>query len=358
MNKHCNTNIRWTVHPASAFEQVAQQWQSLCDAYARSALLSSDFIQIALRHFARGDELVCLAENAAGPAAATILQRRNLLYWNAFQASQMPLGSWVQVEGLDTTAAAQSLLRAIPGPAAMLGITGLDPQLCPRPQGPGVNALDWFSTGTVELPPDEASYYASRDPKALAGLSRRIRKAGKEIGVVRLTLQTKPDQVNGFISQYAAIESRSWKQGFGTALMPNDRQCAFYSDLLVRFAERGQARMYTLAFGEQVAAAQIALAGTDTLYLLKTTFDPELSSLGPGVMMQNYITRQVYEHDTPLRRIELYGRLNQSQMMWITHTRPLFHSNFYVVPMLATAHRQLKVLHRRSAQSSRPVAVE
>ena len=351
MRNHRSNSIRWTFHPASGFERVAPQWQALCNASAGNALLSSDFMQIALRHFGRGDELICLAENAAGPAAATMLRHRHLLYWKVFQPSQMPLGPWLQVAGLDTTAAARSLLRAIPGPAAMLGVTGLDPQLCPRPQGPWANALDWFSTGTIELPPDESSYFASLDSKPLAGLCRRMRKAAKEIGVVQLTLQTKPAQVNGFISQYAAIESRSWKRDSGTALMPDDQQSSFYSDLLGRFAERGQARMYTLAFGERVAAAQIALAGTDTLYLLKTSFDSDLSSLGPGVMMHGCITRHVYEHDAPLKRIELYGRLNQSQMMWVTHTRTLFHANFYATPMLAMAHRALKALHAPNARS-------
>ena len=168
-----------------------------------------------------------------------------------------------------------------------------------------------------------------------------MRKATKEIGEVRLTLQTEPDQVRGFINQYAAIESRSWKGHSGTALTPDNQQCAFYADLLDKLAKRGQARMYTLAFGERVAAAQIAVAGTETLYLLKTAFDPDLSSLGPGVMMHSCITQHVYQQDTPMRRIELYGRLNQSQMMWITDTRPLFHANFYASPILATAHRRL-----------------
>ena len=336
-------DVIWVLYPAKNFAEVSRTWQALCDVSARSPLLSSDFVAVALKHFGRGDELVCIAKTARGVVAATILRRNNLVSWQAFQPSQMPLGPWIQVEGMDPQTLMQSLLHALPGYALTLGLTQLDPQFSPRPGAALMLTMDSYTTGEIDLPDSRELFKTSLNSKPF---SRRMRKAEKEIGPITLTCETNPDAVAAFVLQYASMESRGWKGLTGTALQANDAQSNFYVDLLRRFTERGQARMFTLKMGDRTVAAQMAIAANGTLLLLKTTYEPELKSLGPGVILHYYISLDGFHQQERVERIEFYGPINESQKMWLTGNRTIYHVNTYRSAILLKAHRHL--ISRRS----------
>lgn len=338
---NANIGYHWEFLPATEFASVSEKWQSLCDRSIRSPLLSADFVAVSLQHFGRGDEMICFAETPTGPIAATILQRKNGAVWETFQASQMPLGPWLQLPQLEFATVLKSLMRALPLPIMMLGVTQLDTQFSPRPDASTLLTLDSITTGEIDLPETSEDYLRSLPSKPLSGVMRRLRKAEKEMGPITLTTQIEPDAVDSFIKLYASMESRSWKGTAGTALTPNDKQSDFYSALLRRFAAHGRARMFILKMGDRTVAAQIAIADDDVLYLLKTTYEPDLMNLGPGVMLQYYIMLHGYEQATRIKRIEFYGALNQSQHMWITGTRAIYHANAYRSRLFSKIHRHL-----------------
>lgn len=348
---HPDGDLRWSFLPGTEFPGISEKWQTLANHSIQSPLLSADFVDVSLRHFGRGDELICIAETQAGPVAATILHRKNGLVWETFQPSQMPLGLWLQLPQLNFSAVMQSLLRDLPLPGMMLGATHLDPQFFPKPPPEALFTFESITTGEIDLPETAADYLKSLPPKPLNRLIRRLKRAEREMGPVTLTTQTAPDDADEFVNLYASIESRSWKGEEGTSLRPNDKQSRFYADLMRRFAATGHARMFTLNIGERQVAAQIAIADNDVLYLLKTTYDPELRSLGPGVMLHYYITLHGYEQPTRIRRIEYYGPLNESQHMWITGSRGIYHANAYRAPLLAKFHGHL-IKRRRPISSN------
>lgn len=334
-------NWRWRFLPASEFSTVSNQWQTLCDKGSRSPLVSADFVSVALQHFGRGDELICLADTPCGPIAATILQRKNKFVWQTFQPSQMPRGPWLQLLQLDFQTLLQSLLHALPLPAMLLGITQLDSGLFPRADTKALLTLDSITTGEIAFPETLADYKKSWPAKPHGELMRRIRKGATEFGPITLTTATEPDAVESFVRLYASMESRSWKAEAGTAITQNDEQSGFYVDLLRRFAATGCARMFTLKMGERIVAAQIAIIKHDVLYLLKTTYEPELKRLGPGVMLKYYMVLDCYARTPHVERMEFYGPLNESQHMWITGSRAIYHANAYRPPLLARAHALL-----------------
>jgi CelD/BcsL family acetyltransferase involved in cellulose biosynthesis len=333
--------LSWTFFPASDFVRISDKWQQLCNRSLRSPLLSSDFIEVALNHFARGDELICFAETATETVAAAILQRKNWLVWETFKPSQMPLGAWLQLLQTDFPEISQSLLRALPFPAMMLAVTYLDSRFLSRPKGKALLALDSFTTGEIDLPDTTVEFMQSLNSKVHKELGRRIRKAEKEIGPIEFITQTEAEKSEAFINIYASMESRSWKGETATALTSDDGQSKFYADLLRQFAITGRSRMFTLKIGARNVAAQIAIVDNETLYLLKTTYEADLRSLGPGVMQHYFISLNGYEQKQRVKRIELYGKLNESQQMWVTGSRSIYHVNTYRSSLLAKAHRYL-----------------
>jgi CelD/BcsL family acetyltransferase involved in cellulose biosynthesis len=330
--------LSWKFMPATEFPSISREWQQLCNRSLRSPLLSADFIEVALRHFGRGDEMICFAETATGTVAATILQRKNYLVWDSFQPSQMPLGSWLQLRELDFPAMLKSLLHTLPLPTVMLAVTNLDSRFWPRPKGEALLTVDAITTGEIELPDSSEEFMQSLNCKPF---NRRMRKAEREIGPLSLTTQTEADAVDAYVNLYASMECRGWKGASGTALAPNNGQTKFYADLLRRFAATGRARMFTLKMGARDVAAQMAIAEDDVLYLLKTTYEPELRSLGPGVLLQYFITLYGYAHEPRIKHIEFYGPLNESQKMWITGSRPIYHLNTYRSNLFTGPHRYL-----------------
>ncbi len=342
----------WHCVPASQFGDVARQWDALCKRGAGCLLTSAAFVETALQHLRAGNETICLCNGPTGLHAATIVQRDSRLAWSVFRAPQMPLAPWLQEPAQDAAVLARDLLARLPGRALALGISGLDSGLTRRPDGARPTTLDWLTTGRVDLPTASDRYFGSRDGRQMSGLIRRMRKATREVGEVRLVTETLAECVQPFLAKYAALECRSWKGRQGTALQPGDAQFNFYAALLERMARHHHTRMYILTIGANVAAAQIALCDGDTLYLLKTTFSPDFQNLGPGVMMHYLITRRCYDAEPTVRRIELYGRLNPSQLLWVTDARPMFHLNVYRSALVLRAHRWLIRLRAQSLEET------
>ncbi len=352
--------ITWHCFPAKEFPSLATQWQALCDATIGSPLLSADFVDVALSHFGRGDELVCLGERRGATVAGAILQRKGLLAWQTFQPSQMPLGPWLQSPAESTAEVASSLLRQLPGAALLLDITQLDSDFYPPKDGPALMTVDSITTGRVLLASDMDAFMASDpvkgNPKLAAELMRRMRKAEKLHGTIALEVNNTADGARAFIDNYAAIESRSWKAAGGSAIASGDKQARFYTALMERIAPTGAARMYTLKFGTIPVAHQIATAGNGVVVLLKTTYDPDYRNLGPGVIQTYRIIESIIDEGRDFRAVEMYGRYNDSQKLWVGETRSIYHANVYRFGLLASLHRTWITLTRifhegRSAES-------
>lgn len=350
--------LKWKFIPATDFATVSAIWQSLCDATINTPLLSAEFVETALKHFGHGDEVVCIGEGPDGPVAGTILHKKNPLVWQTFQPAQMPLGPWLQQPGSAFAQVARSLLGNLPFPAMVIAATQIDPDFYVRPEGKCVMTLDSITTGRTSLAPNIEQFMDSgsvkENPKHVSGLMRRIRRAEKELGKITLESITSTEVAKDFVNKYAAMESRGWKGQNGSALLPNDVQANFYTDLMQRFALHGAARMYTLKFGDTYVARQIAVAGKRVLILLKTTYDQEFRHLGPGVIQMYRVVKDVYERDPSIKVIEMYGRFNESQKLWVSETRIIYHANVYRFGFLALLHRLWTEARKPNSSSSLP----
>lgn len=330
--------------PIRDFFRYRALWQGVLGETIASEALSAEFVGQAIDSFARGGELLCLASENQKLIAATLVARNSPFSWQTFQPSQMPLGPWLQARGEDVSTLARTLLAHLPGPAAVFAVTQLDPDFYPPPNDPCSTVLEFVTTGQTELhcrSLDE--FFATRGDhgqrKLVSELKRRIRNAEEQLGTMTLKVERTPDVAERFVHAYADMESRGWKSALGTALTPGDGQTRFYASLMKNLAARDAARMYTLAFGGVPVAYQMAVVGAQSLILLKTTYDSELGKLGPGVILQQEIIAHALEEPFPVRKIEMYGPLNDSQKLWATRTRTMYHVNVYRHPLLTRLHR-------------------
>ena len=104
----------------------------------------------------------------------------------------------------------------------------------------------------------------------------------------------------------------------GTALVKGNLQWRFYSEVLEWFCRHGQARVYLLRIGDELAAASLVVIAGTTAYLLKTTHNERLRRVAPGMILRRHFIESLYERETAMRRVEIYGALNESQRPWVT----------------------------------------
>jgi hypothetical protein len=140
------------------------------------------------------------------------------------------------------------------------------------------------------------------------------------------------------IGQYADLESAGWKAKGGTALVRGNQQWRFYSETMESYCREGRGRIYVLRFGDEVAAACLAVIADRTAYLLKTTHNEQLRSVAPGMFLRRHFIESLYSREPNVRRVEIYGSLNESQRPWITGVREMYHANAYRGPVIAALH--------------------
>ncbi len=342
----------WTFYAfAEVPASVWARWNALNRAGFDSPLLDADFIRTAWEHFGQGRERLAVAQHLGRDVAMVLLDFSHSTRPCAFIPSQLPLCPWVQVAGACFVALLDSLQQQLHSPRLLTSLSCLDPRLIPVPEADWLRRVAHITTGAIELPENFAAYLETRPHHAVANATRRIRKAAQSFGPVRLEVLRRPDDVTAAIQAYAALESQSWKAQQGTALTPGDAQCSFYTHALRQFCTAGRGRIYMLYFGEQLAAMELAVLQGSTIYMIKTTYARELRACSPGILLKWFLLQSLYGEMHPVRRLEYYGPLNESQLPWVTETRQLYHLNAYKHPLLASFHACLQRIRHPQAKS-------
>jgi Acetyltransferase (GNAT) domain len=333
------TDLRWAFQPVDTFAETGAFWDEFNGQTFRLPLLSSGFAGSALRHFGDGSEVLATAIDDRGTAATCVLRTRGASVMETFQPSQLPVGLWLQRHDLPLLELADSLVHQQPGHIVLASLTQLDPLHVPRPEdGASVRTLPYIATGAIELPPSWDDYLSGRSENLLANLRRRQHKIEREHGPVSLQVFDTEADVAAGIGHYADLESAGWKARRGTALMRGNRQWHFYVETMAAFCREKLGRIYVLRFGDVVAAASLAVVAERTAYLLKTTHNEQMRNVAPGMILRRHFIESLYLHEPAVRRIEIYGSLNEAQRPWITGLREMYHANAYRGPVIAALH--------------------
>lgn len=331
----------------------AAQWDGLNQRLqAGHPMLDSRFVNGLLRYFGEGTESLCQLERDGCPVAMCILKRARPGVWASF----LPAQAQVAPVLLEDSAPLFCLPSQLPGLVGQVDFLCQDPDFSPVLRCPNMphRNTSHALTMSIRLAGDFASYWAGRSSN-LRGVMRRrqnhLQKSGLE---PRLICLESPGDMPAAIERFGKLESAGWKGRAGTAVSAGNAQGQFYGDILGKFAESGQARVYEYWLGNHLAAAQLAIISDRMMVLLKTSYDEGLGNFSPGRLLLQEVIRDGFCR-LPGGVIEFYTHASTEQLAWATDQRWIEHISLYrnrAVQQLSAARRRT----RRSVLAIRTLA--
>ena len=339
---------RWRIEPlAGGLGAFASQWDELNErAMASHPLLTSVFVDLLLRRFGDGGQMLCMLEGGGPCRAMAIVQRRQAGFWSSFLPAQSQLGPVLAVDSV----ALNGLVAQLPGMALAMDLLCMDPLCVGVPPSTGdVRTAPHAVTMNVELRGAFDTYWDSRANQLKKNMRRYERRAIDDGFAPRFVVLSSPGDMRAAVERYAAVESRGWKGAAGTALAPGNDQCHFYGDLLERNSRRGLAHVFELWFGDRLVASRLVVASHRMLVILKTTYDEAFSKLAPGRQLLKHVLEYAFAaHQGKV--LEFYTDATQDQLAWSTDLRRISHWTFYrnsMIARLVSAGRVARLLARR-----------
>lgn len=331
----------------------AAQWDALNESrFKGNPMLSSRFVNTLLKHFGDGTERLCILRTLGEVKAMCVLRPRSPGIWASFLPAQAQIGPSL-VEQPDTI---QPLFQVLPGYVTQIDILCNDPEFGDLSVGTSRQRECRDHALTINISPagDFAQFWSARPTKLAQNIGRYERRLSADNLVPRMDCITQPAAMHAALSRYAALESRGWKGTRGTALGIDNAQGRFYLELVTQYAESAQACVYELWLGDRLAASRLTINAGQTMVMLKTTYDEELSRYAPGRLLMHRAIQDAY-----LRfhggSIEFYTDANADQLAWANGQRWIRHITFYRTPAMAILYMLLRTL--RSAWI-RPSGIE
>jgi hypothetical protein len=337
--------VSWTLVPASDFARHTERWRRLHASSPASPLLAADFVQALLDVFGTGRELLAWHGRGDDTDAMTIVAPRRPGVWNTFQPAQAPVGLWLQRDTRAVDGLLASLLRALPGPALMVGLTQCDPVLVTRPDDASrssVRSFDYIRTARISVQGSFDDYWNARGKNLRNNLKKQRNRLRQDGIATRLEIVRTPEHMAEAVADYGRLETNGWKGAGGTAVDARNDQGRFYRTMLETLARRGAASVYRYWFdgpgGPHLAAMDLCVEGGGCIVVLKTAYDEALGpQLSPALLMREEATRGLFDEGR-FERIEFYGRVMEWHTRWTDEIRTMYHLNGYRWPLLARLH--------------------
>lgn len=348
--------MSWQFIPIDRFSDYSQQWDSILVSCIPVPFLESDFIRPLLKEFGNGQERLAIETQDGLTRAAAVVVPVRQGFWQTFQPSQLPLGTWISKPDVDMVELSRTLVSALPGFTLGIGITQLDPILQPRPaDAPGTKTLDYIQTAWVDIEGPYETYWEARGKNLRTNLRKQRAKLETEGTIPVLECITDPKQVAQALKDYGTLESAGWKAQGGTAIHPDNAQGRFYRQMLESFCAKGRGRIYRYYFGDKVVAMDLCIEAGTTLVILKTAYDESFKTISPSSLMRHDQFKQIFDAGR-IRRIEFYGKVLEWHTRWTNNARTIYHLTRYRWPVLQTMHSKLRSWRTGRSASTEPTA--
>ena len=334
--------MSWNVADAAGFTRHpdhAARWRRLHATSAGSPLLALEFAAAALEAFGSGAERLVWYQAGNDAEIMAIMVPGRLGTWTTFQPAQTPVGFWLQRDTHLDGERLDALLRVLPGPGLMLGLTQCDPMLLARPPDmPARVTLDYIDTARITLSGDFDSYWEKRGKNLRANLKKQRNRLRQEGVTPRLQVSRAEHEMAQAVDDYGRLENTGWKAASGTAVAGENAQGRFYRLLLEAFARQGAASVYRYWLDERLVAMDLCIEGGDCLVVLKTAYDETLEGpFSPALLMREEACRALFDGGA-VARIEFYGRVMEWHLRWTGEVRTMYHLNAYRWPWLRRLH--------------------
>ena len=334
--------MTWTFRPIASFEDFAPQWDRLQGRVAALPFLESGFLLPLLASFGDGEELLAVESDGTDVIAAAILVKGGFGQWSTFQPSQLPLGAFLCERGRALEPLASGLLRALPAPALVLGLTQLDSALHPRPADTAwLRTQDYIDTASVDIEGSFEAYWEARGKNLRQNTRKQLKKLESLELQPRLEVLSSASGVAAVLADYGRLEAAGWKAGEGTAIAPGHPQYEFYLHMLEHFCADGRALLYRYYFNDQVVAMDLCIASGDVLVILKTAYDEAHKAVSPSTLMRAQQFEALFTEGR-FKRIEFFGRVMEWHTRWTEHARGVYHASLYRWAWLQTLRQRLR----------------
>lgn len=345
--------MNWKTEPFDPDNRRQREaWRELAERTGSSAVLLPEFVFTCAETLGHPGLRLARCGSLDLPKALAIVDLDDPLRPEAFVAPQMPLGAWLQAPGTRLVDACDALVRHMPL-ALQFSIRQIDPYFVERPAaGARLDTIDYIQTAWVELSGSFDDYWAARGKNLRANMKKQRNRLLKDGIATRMEVLMLPHDMDRAVAEYAALESRGWKAGEGTAVSEEHPQFEFYKRMLLRFALQGKARVYRYFFDEALVACELCICHNEEMVILKTTHDESVQPFSPASLLREEMFAALFR-EGEIGRVEFYGPLKDWHTRWTERVRGIYHVNFYRNALAGAA---VRALRRARSLSDRPQA--
>jgi CelD/BcsL family acetyltransferase involved in cellulose biosynthesis len=310
-------------------DSIEQEWDDLALRVSAWPFLRPGWTRAWWRNFGDGELQVQVLRRNGNVAAVLPVARQGHLLRSPTTNWHTPVYGPVAEDGEAVTALLNSLLDQGP---RRLELSFLDPD------APGLRQLRELATDYrlgervvmrspyVPLEGDWEGYFDSLSAKHRQSVRRRRRRL-EEKGTVAIEVVDGGDRLGELLEECFRIEGSGWKGEEGTAIASSPETRSFYEEIAAWAAGVGLLRLAFLRLDGRGIAVNFSLEDESSHYLLKTGFDPELRSLGPGQLLLAEMIQRSFElgHKT----YEFPGAARSYMEFWAEEGRDRFEAQLF-----------------------------
>jgi len=344
-------SLVWTAVEPSALSTLSSEWDELVAGAGYPAFMRAPFLKNAISTFGCAGGRLLLARRETSLVAGGVLVPCGMGRWSTYQPSQLPLGCWVMSRDLQWESILPCVLRELPGLPISVSFTQQDPHLVTRPTSDGcLETLDYVATGWVNVCGKFGDFWQARGKNLRHNLRKQRRRLEEAGNTLAFEFVDRPSDIDLAFLQFVVIENAGWKSTEGTSIAIENEQGAFYRAMLNEFAAQGAAFAIRLRLNGKPIAVDFGIRDSESLILLKTTYDENLREYSPAQLLHEQTFEYVFRNSSA-RRVEFYGRMMEWHSRWTEQSRMLFHVNVYRSPLLRRARDFVKWAQRRAQRA-------
>lgn len=126
---------------------------------------------------------------------------------------------------------------------------------------------------------------------------RRLRNRLYEAGAPGYRTGMQPQECSDAAQDFLRLEAQGWKGRAGSALAKSAATHAMCEQLFAPDAPQGTRRYDRLTLDGRTIALSLSLVQDGTVFLWKSTYDERFAKLGPGILLEDEILRDLHESD-------------------------------------------------------------
>jgi len=174
-----------------------------------------------------------------------------------------------------------------------------------------------YSTALVDVESNFDVMISKCDKKSISNVQKRIKKFYKNIEFDFLCL-TNRDEILNSLNDCFDLENKGWKGGnSGGSIIKRGLEGFFHTQASL-LCSHDEIILFLLKYNSKIISFEYAICSNNTLYMMKTSYDPNFKNISPGQVLR-YLIIVNYCVSTQIRRIDFIGEFMPHQKMWKPH---------------------------------------